>query len=101
MADASEAERLAPLSVVIWILLAMCGTGMLAATTNQLCQEVAAIPLLWVWPLGLYLASYHQLNRMVTPLRDADARLPGVDAVQTALYAGGPALQIRSTETPN
>ena len=51
-------QPLSPLSVGIWVLLAMCGTGMLAATTNQLCQEVAAIPLLWVWPLGLYLASF-------------------------------------------
>ena len=31
---------------------------MLAATTNQICQEVASIPLLWVWPLGLYLLSF-------------------------------------------
>jgi hypothetical protein len=44
--------------VALWMLLALCGTGMLAATTNQLCQEVASIPLLWVWPLGLYLASF-------------------------------------------
>ncbi len=51
-------ERLSIPSVLLWMLLAMCGTGMLAATTNQLCQEVAAIPLLWVWPLGLYLASF-------------------------------------------
>jgi len=45
-------------AVLLWTLLAMCGTGMLAATTNQLCQEVASIPLFWVWPLGLYLASF-------------------------------------------
>lgn len=51
-------ERLSSKSVLLWVLLAMCGTGMLAATTNQLCQEVAAIPLFWVWPLGLYLASF-------------------------------------------
>ncbi len=51
-------DRLSIPSVLLWVLLAMCGTGMLAATTNQLCQEVAAIPLLWVWPLGLYLASF-------------------------------------------
>ena len=56
--EPAASERLSPLQVRIWILLALCGTGMLAATTNQLCQEVAAIPLLWVWPLGLYLASF-------------------------------------------
>ena len=31
---------------------------MLMATTNQMCQEVAAIPFLWVLPLCLYLASF-------------------------------------------
>ncbi|HEY3739221.1 MAG TPA: fused MFS/spermidine synthase [Bryobacteraceae bacterium] len=51
-------EKLSFEQVGLWMLLAMCGTGMLAATTNQLCQEVASIPLLWVWPLGLYLASF-------------------------------------------
>lgn len=50
--------RLSIESIATWVLLALCGTGMLAATTNQLCQEVAAIPLLWVWPLGLYLTSF-------------------------------------------
>lgn len=54
----AAAARLPWTSVGLWVLLAMCGTGMLAATTNQLCQEVASIPLFWVWPLGLYLASF-------------------------------------------
>ncbi|HEV8118655.1 MAG TPA: hypothetical protein VGQ32_09040, partial [Thermoanaerobaculia bacterium] len=31
---------------------------MLMATTNELCQEVAAIPFLWVLPLCLYLLSF-------------------------------------------
>jgi SAM-dependent methyltransferase len=31
---------------------------MLMATTNQMCQEVASIPFLWVLPLCLYLASF-------------------------------------------
>jgi spermidine synthase len=31
---------------------------LLLAVTNQMCQEVAVIPLLWVLPLGLYLLSF-------------------------------------------
>ncbi|HUQ94076.1 MAG TPA: fused MFS/spermidine synthase [Bryobacteraceae bacterium] len=42
----------------LWILLAACGSGLLMATTNQMCQEVASIPFLWVAPLALYLASF-------------------------------------------
>ena len=31
---------------------------MLLATTNQLCQQVAAVPFLWVLPLAIYLLSF-------------------------------------------
>ncbi len=43
---------------LIWTLLAACGSSMLLATTNQICQDVAVIPLLWVLPLSLYLLSF-------------------------------------------
>jgi SAM-dependent methyltransferase len=42
----------------IWMLLAACPSVLLLATTNQLCQNVAAIPFLWVLPLSLYLLSF-------------------------------------------
>ncbi len=41
-----------------WILLAACGSVMLLATTNRMTQDVAPIPLLWVLPLALYLATF-------------------------------------------
>ena len=41
-----------------WLLLAMCTAILLAAVTNQITQDVAPIPLLWVLPLGLYLLSF-------------------------------------------
>ena len=31
---------------------------MLLATTNQLCQQVAVVPFLWVLPLAIYLLSF-------------------------------------------
>lgn len=40
-----------------WFALAGCACGMLMAVTNQICQDVAAIPLLWVLPLTVYLLS--------------------------------------------
>ncbi len=43
---------------VFWVLLPACSSLMLLATTNQLCLDVAVIPLLWVLPLGLYLLSF-------------------------------------------
>jgi hypothetical protein len=41
-----------------WALLAAVPSVMLLAVTNHLSQEVAVSPLLWVAPLGLYLASF-------------------------------------------
>ncbi|MCZ6620029.1 MAG: hypothetical protein O7E57_18075, partial [Gammaproteobacteria bacterium] len=43
---------------VIWTLLAACGSIVLLATTNQMCQDVAVIPFLWVLPLSLYLVTF-------------------------------------------
>ncbi len=47
-----------PITNLFWFALAAGGSMMLMATTNQMCQEVAAIPFLWVLPLCLYLASF-------------------------------------------
>jgi hypothetical protein len=43
---------------ILWLLLAACGSTMLLATTNLICQEITVVPLLWVLPLSLYLLSF-------------------------------------------
>jgi protein-L-isoaspartate O-methyltransferase len=42
---------------LLWILLAAIPSTLLLAATNHLCQNVAAIPFLWVAPLAAYLLS--------------------------------------------
>jgi predicted O-methyltransferase YrrM len=42
----------------LWLLLPGCSCLMLLATTNEVCQNVAPIPFLWVVPLALYLVSF-------------------------------------------
>jgi hypothetical protein len=44
--------------IIFWIVLPACASGLLLATTNKMCQEVAVVPFLWVVPLGLYLLSF-------------------------------------------
>lgn len=51
----SHASRWQPLG---WILLSGVASALLLSTSNQVCQEVASIPLLWVAPLSLYLLSF-------------------------------------------
>lgn len=43
---------------LFWISLAACASVMLLASTNQMCQDIASIPFLWVLPLSLYLFSF-------------------------------------------
>ena len=57
----SEPQPSAPVSWQLWgfwILLSAAGSALLAATTNQMCQEVASIPFLWIGPMVIYLASF-------------------------------------------
>src|SRR5262249_31738750 len=40
---------------VLWLGLAACGSLLLCAMTNHITQNVAAVPLLWIVPLTMYL----------------------------------------------
>lgn len=42
----------------LWFALPTCASVLLLAITNQLSQEIAVVPLIWVLPLSLYLASF-------------------------------------------
>ncbi|MGH9558654.1 MAG: spermidine synthase, partial [Bryobacteraceae bacterium] len=44
--------------LALWVALAACASTLLVAITNHLSQNVAPIPLLWVVPLALYLATF-------------------------------------------
>lgn len=44
--------------VLLWLGLTAFPSMLLLATTNQACQEVAAVPFLWVLPLALYLLTF-------------------------------------------
>ena len=42
----------------LWFALPACGSVLLLAVTNKICQDIAVIPFLWVLPLSLYLLSF-------------------------------------------
>lgn len=46
------------LTMLLWLLLAACGSWLMLATTNQVTQDVAVAPFLWVVPLALYLLTF-------------------------------------------
>ncbi len=44
--------------ILLWVALAACASTLLVSVTNHMSQNLAPIPLLWVVPLALYLATF-------------------------------------------
>ncbi|HKI54338.1 MAG TPA: fused MFS/spermidine synthase [Anaerolineales bacterium] len=51
-------ERPSSALLALWIALSATASLLLLAVTNQISQEVAVIPFLWVLPLAIYLLSF-------------------------------------------
>ena len=45
-------------TILFWLGLSACSSTMLVATTNQISQEIAVNPFLWVAPLAMYLLTF-------------------------------------------
>jgi hypothetical protein len=58
VAARTETSAASNASRIPWLLLAAAGSMLLVSTTNQLTQNVAAVPFLWVLPLAVYLLSF-------------------------------------------
>jgi hypothetical protein len=53
-----DAERLPTFRRLSWFALAACGSMLLLSVTNHIDQNIAAVPLLWVLPLAVYLLTF-------------------------------------------
>ena len=61
VATEAQAAASAPISkndLILWLALSATGSVLLLAVTNHLTQNVASVPLLWLVPLTIYLASF-------------------------------------------
>ena len=70
-----------PANVALWLALPACASVVLLATTNQLTQDVAPIPMLWVMPLALYLLTFILCfgdDRTYWPTRDVPLLAAGL-----------------------
>ncbi|HWR14544.1 MAG TPA: hypothetical protein VN577_06930 [Terriglobales bacterium] len=56
--DTNSFAASSPWLPVLWFLLAACASALLLATTNLICEEIITVPLLWVFPLAIYLLSF-------------------------------------------
>jgi len=51
-------DGIAPGVALLWLALTATGSALLLAVTNHITQNIAAIPLLWLAPLTLYLLTF-------------------------------------------
>ena len=56
--DDSDTHPISTWQRSLWMLLPGCAGLLLCAFTNHLSQDIAAIPLLWILPLAMYLLSF-------------------------------------------
>jgi len=56
--EAESAQRSPWSHVLLWIAFPATASILLLATTSQMSQDVAVVPLLWILPLGLYLVTF-------------------------------------------
>jgi spermidine synthase len=56
--ESTTVARVSKTDVLFWLALSTTGSVLLLAVTNHLTQNVASVPLLWLAPLTLYLASF-------------------------------------------
>jgi hypothetical protein len=57
-AEPGDSGRPSLAEMALWVALSACASTLLVSVTNHLSQNVAPIPLLWVVPLSLYLATF-------------------------------------------
>lgn len=56
--DAEPAARPGAFTVMFWLGLSACGSILLVATTNQISEDIAVSPFLWVAALAIYLLTF-------------------------------------------
>lgn len=56
--QAEASPAIAPTTMMTWVMLAFVPSALLVSVTAHISHDVAAAPLLWVMPLGLYLLTF-------------------------------------------
>ncbi|HYG79417.1 MAG TPA: fused MFS/spermidine synthase, partial [Pyrinomonadaceae bacterium] len=74
-----------------WVTLAFVPSSLVLGATTYVTTDLAAVPLLWVIPLSLYLLSFVVVfaRRRVIPVRVAARVLPGAAVLLALVYLSG------------
>lgn len=56
--EAVDSDAPSMITILFWLALAAAGSTLLMASTNEITQEVAVSPFLWIAPLSVYLLTF-------------------------------------------
>jgi hypothetical protein len=89
---ASESEPLTIRRRLRWLLLAFAPSSLMLGVTNYVTTDIAAVPLLWIIPLALYLLTMVLAfaRRQLIPPGITGLILPGATVVLLLLYLADP-----------
>ena len=85
--------------VMLWCVLAAMGSLLLLAVSNHITQNIAAVPLLWILPLAIYLFTFilcfdgrgWSIDRSPSPARSVPRRIPVPSSVTVRTSASAAA----------
>ncbi|MHA6509623.1 spermidine synthase [Tessaracoccus sp. Y1736] len=93
LAVASARERIPARQVLIWLALAFIPSSLMLGVTAHISTDVAAVPLLWVVPLSIYLATFvvafARSSRHVSPRWQVASAAAAVVALLAWFPSGG------------
>ncbi len=93
----STQDRPSVARVLFWLALAASGSTILLATTNEISQEIAVNPFLWVAPLSLYLLTFvltFESDRWYRPRRLCRVRRDMATAIACAASSAANAIPV-------
>lgn len=85
--DAVDAVAPNGRTLMRWVILAAIPSGLMLSTTLHLTTNIAAMPLIWVIPLGLYLLSFSVAFAQNRALADIMTRIAPISLVFAAITA--------------
>lgn len=86
--SASTGQTVTTRDRALWVLLAFVPSSLMLGVTNYLSTDIAAVPMLWVIPLAIYLLTFILAfsKRQFVPLRSSSKILPIIAMALVAVF---------------
>jgi spermidine synthase len=97
MTDSVSSAPVTWLRRLRWVVLALVPSSLMLGATTYITTDIAAIPLLWVLPLALYLLSFIIVFAHISPRAQRILAILGIDALTVGCILWAPEIVERET----